>query len=323
MVIDMNYWSKVARKLFILILTIIGLYLGFKLAVFYIPFLIAFILYLLIEPCIRFLMKKFKLRRRTSAIIVFSVVILIVTGITAWGIVTLVQEASNLLGGLNGYFEKGNMLLNSFTEYFKTSKIQIPDEVQNILQNSGNEFLNEISVWTKEVLTKFLNALTSLPTIGFYIVICVLALYFICTDKIYMIDQLEHHLPETWVKRLVKHIKEIAKALGCYLKAESILILGTSDDMVQKIVRNLGLPEIEETIYIEDVSSPEEIAAARSARMSGGKHVIPVPTFELKKDFSGFLLDPLQIFKWKGRNSEPVLIEKSLIRPTFSYLGRF
>jgi uncharacterized alkaline shock family protein YloU len=104
---------------------------------------------------------------------------------------------------------------------------------------------------------------------------------------------------------------------------ESILILGTSDDMVQKIVRNLKLPEIEETVYIEDVSSPEEIAAARSARMSGGKHVIPVPTFELKKDFSGYLLDPLQIFKWKGRNSEPVLLEKSLIRPTFSYLGKY
>jgi len=106
-------------------------------------------------------------------------------------------------------------------------------------------------------------------------------------------------------------------------KPDSILILGTSDDMVQKIVRNLGLPEIDETIYIEDVSSPEEIAAARSARMSGGKHVIPVPTFELKKDFSGYLLDPLQIFRWKGRNSQPVLIEKSIIRPTFSYLGKY
>ena len=40
-----------------------------------------------------------------------------------------------------------------------------------------------------------------------------------------MLDQLDHHLPETWVKRLIKHIKEIAKALGCYLKAQSILIL--------------------------------------------------------------------------------------------------
>ena len=169
MIIDMNYWSKVLKKLFVLVITIIGLYLGFKLAVFYMPFLIAFIFYLLIEPCIRFLMKKFKFKRRTSAIIVFMAVTLIVGGIITWGIITLVQEASNLLEGLNGYFEKGNMLLNSFTEYFKTSKIQIPNQVQNILQNSGNEFLNEISIWAKDVLTKFLNILTSFPTICFYI----------------------------------------------------------------------------------------------------------------------------------------------------------
>lgn len=117
-------------------------------------------------------------------------------------------------------------------------------------------------------------------------------------------------------------VEEITKALE-EEKPESILILGTSDDMVQKIVRNLKLPEIKETIYIEDVSTPQEIAAARSARLSGGKHVIPVPTFEIKKDFSGYLLDPLQIFRWKGRNTEPVLLEKSIVRPTFSYLGRY
>lgn len=117
-------------------------------------------------------------------------------------------------------------------------------------------------------------------------------------------------------------VEEIKQAIETE-KPESILILGTSDDMVQKIVRNIGLPEIEETIYIEDVSSPEEIAAARSARMAGGKHVIPVPTFEIKKNFSGYLVDPLQIFKWKGKGTQPILLEKSLIRPTFSYLGNY
>lgn len=117
-------------------------------------------------------------------------------------------------------------------------------------------------------------------------------------------------------------VEEIQKALEDE-KPDSILILGTSDDMVQKIVRNIGLPAISETIYIEDVSSPEEIAAARSARMAGGKHVIPVPTFEIKKNFSGYLVDPLQVFKWKGKGTQPVLMEKSLIRPTFSYLGNY
>lgn len=106
-------------------------------------------------------------------------------------------------------------------------------------------------------------------------------------------------------------------------KPKSILILGTSDDMVQKIVNNIGLPEIEETVYIEDVSTPEQIALAKSTRMSEGKHVIPVPTFEIKKQFSGYLLDPLQIFKWKGRGTAPYVTEKSIIRPTFSYLGNY
>ena len=116
--------------------------------------------------------------------------------------------------------------------------------------------------------------------------------------------------------------EEIIKALKKY-KPESILILGTSDGMVQKIAANLGLPEISETTYISDVATQEEMETARRIRVTEGKHVIPVPTFEIKKDFSGYLLDPLQIFKTKGKGQKPYISEKSIIRPTFSYLGNF
>ena len=116
--------------------------------------------------------------------------------------------------------------------------------------------------------------------------------------------------------------KEIVEALKKY-KPDSILILGTSDGMVQKIAHNLELPEISETTYISDVATQEEMETARRIRVTEGKHVIPVPTFEIKKDFSGYLLDPLQIFKTKGRGQKPYISEKSIIRPTFSYLGNF
>jgi len=105
-------------------------------------------------------------------------------------------------------------------------------------------------------------------------------------------------------------------------KPESILILGTSDGMVQKIQENLKLPKISKTIYITDVATKEEIANAKRTRTNEGKHVIPVPTFEIKKDFSGYLLDPLQIFKTR-RNKNPYVAENSIIRPTFSYIGNF
>lgn len=105
-------------------------------------------------------------------------------------------------------------------------------------------------------------------------------------------------------------------------RPESILILGTSDEMVAKIAKNLELPEISKTIYIDEVASEDEISDARRMRVVEGKHVIPVPTFELKRDFSGYLLDPLQIFK-TGVDKTPYVSEKSIIRPTFSYLGNF
>lgn len=100
---------------------------------------------------------------------------------------------------------------------------------------------------------------------------------------------------------------------------ESIMILGTSDEMVAKIADNLNLPRIERTIYIEEVASPEQIELARKTRKEQGKHVVPVPTFEIKEQFSGYLLDPLKLFE----KQDKVYREKSVIRPTFSYLGKF
>jgi len=119
-----------------------------------------------------------------------------------------------------------------------------------------------------------------------------------------------------------KDVLEIKKAFMKY-RPDSILILGTSDNMVNKIRSNLGLQEFVEIIYIDEVATQEEIEEARRTRRTEGKHVIPVPTFEIKKDFSGYILDPLQIFKSKGKNNKPYIAEKSIIRPTFSYLGNF
>ncbi|MBO5478924.1 MAG: Asp23/Gls24 family envelope stress response protein [Clostridia bacterium] len=115
---------------------------------------------------------------------------------------------------------------------------------------------------------------------------------------------------------------EVIKAIKKH-KPDKILILGTSDNMVKKIAENLGLPEISKFIYITDIATKEEMETARRIRVTEGKHVIPVPTFELKKDFSGYILDPLQIFKSKGSGAKPYISEKSIIRPTFSYLGNF
>ena len=224
MVIDMNYWSKVIKNIVILALSIVAVYLIFKLAVFFMPFLIAFVISLILEPIIRFIMRKTKFSRRTSSIIVFISAIIIIGGILTWSITTLISEASNLLTNLNTYIDTGYSMFQHLVSSLDVSRFNIPEEVMQIIQNSGAEFLDTITEWAKGALTKVIDFISSVPTLGVYIGISLIALYFICVDKIYMIDQLEHHLPETWVKRIGVHLKALIKSLGGYLKAELILV---------------------------------------------------------------------------------------------------
>ena len=128
------------------------------------------------------------------------------------------------------------------------------------------------------------------------------------------------------VKRAIfmdeEHAKEVREAIRKN-SPERILILGTSTNMVQKIVDVLELPVISQIVRIEDIASPAEIAKARESRLKEGKHIIPVPTIELKPHFSGYLIDPLEIFFKKSQQSlRRKLGEKSIIRPTFSYYGK-
>ena len=97
MVIDMNYWTKVLKKILIFVLTLMVIFVVFKLAVFYMPFLVAFVISLMLEPIIKFLMKKVKFKRKTSAIIAITFVICIIVGLLAWGITTIITEGYNLL----------------------------------------------------------------------------------------------------------------------------------------------------------------------------------------------------------------------------------
>lgn len=77
---NIKYWLSVLKRVFYILLTILGIYLGYKCAVFYMPFLIAFIISTMMEPAIRFLMRKLKLTRKFSSIIIFIITFGIIIG---------------------------------------------------------------------------------------------------------------------------------------------------------------------------------------------------------------------------------------------------
>ena len=126
-------------------------------------------------------------------------------------------------------------------------------------------------------------------------------------------------------------VKEVRSQLDA-INPNRLMIIGTSDNMVKKITKALGIQEPDRYIRIEDVATPKEIEKAQYARLKEGKHIIPVPTMELKPHFKGYLIDPIKTI-WRRRTlrkQDPDKIgqigsegfERSVVRPAFSYYGR-
>lgn len=216
----MKYWTTVLKNI-VIFLTSLVLILGLlKLAVFYMPFLIGFIISLIIEPLIRKLANRIGIERKPSAIIVLIVIFTILIGLIAWGVITLVTESSNLLDSINIYIEK----LSSFIENLKIKELDLPKKVIEIIDDCATRLLNTVTTFTTNFLTSTLQKVTLIPIAFIYITITILSTYFICADKFFILDQVEHHVPRLWVKKFGKHLREIITVLGNYLKAEVILV---------------------------------------------------------------------------------------------------
>lgn len=120
------------------------------------------------------------------------------------------------------------------------------------------------------------------------------------------------------VKRAIFHYKEHAEEVRSSLdevRPNRLLILGTSQRMISRIVEALHLPFEVNFIPIESIKPAQEIEAARYVRETMGKHVIPIPRVEVEKDFLQRLISSAQqIFSSK----KEVIGETTVVHPPFS-----
>jgi uncharacterized alkaline shock family protein YloU/adenylate kinase family enzyme len=120
------------------------------------------------------------------------------------------------------------------------------------------------------------------------------------------------------------HRDEVARKLQSE-KIKKILVLGTSEKMVNKIAARLQMPPPSKLIKIEDIASQDDIERAIRTRRIEGKHVIPVPSIEVKRSYPHIFHDAIRIFMGRGPAggiATPKVLEKSVVRPEYSKRGK-
>jgi uncharacterized alkaline shock family protein YloU len=102
-------------------------------------------------------------------------------------------------------------------------------------------------------------------------------------------------------------------------------VIGTSEKMVTRICERLQIPQPFKIIKIEDIATKAEIEKALQSRQIEGKHVIPVPALEIRRNYPSIFYDSVRVFlkrSFGAGASLPKIYEKSVVRPEYAKRGR-
>lgn len=224
-----NY-KQILLFLLAVVAAIIGIYLGIKLAIFYLPFLIAYIVYKLVKKPIDFLNKKLKFPRGLASIL--SIILFIgVVGSLLYALlavfvkelITLSQDFSYLIPEI---YTNITTLVSRFLYFFE--HLNLSDQLILSMQNSFFTLIENVLTSLKDgvaaVANFLVNAVVSFPQMLIYVIITILATFFICSDSDYIRESIESHVPGKWMTKLYNIMNGLIKSLGGYLKAQGIMI---------------------------------------------------------------------------------------------------
>ena len=207
--------------------TLLVLFLVCKFALFFMPFLVAGIIAVLIEPIIKFCMNKLKMSRRMSSGIVVFLTVLLLIGVCAWGVGELASELMKLSVNVVPTLTDISAKVVMMTKEFSAEYTEIPAEIIEPMKNSITNFIGSLGSYIKGAAEKAFNMVLSVPALLINITITILALVFFTKDRIYVIDLLEHHLPKQWIKKTSTVAKDLSSTLGGYIKVYAKILFVT------------------------------------------------------------------------------------------------
>lgn len=217
---DTNYYVKIITKVIILVLTIVGIYLSYKLAMFYLPFIIAMIIATLVEPIIKSFMKHTKMKRKLASIVSLVLVLVVIGGLLFGLSSKLISEAQSLISNLNIYFDDVYEWILGFVNNFTKDLSQSDTEM---IQNGLTGVVDAIKTVAMNLLTGLVTIITSIPNAITYSIITLLAIVFICFDKQYLPNTIKSQIPTKWFNKIKQIIKELCSVSVRYIKAEAKL----------------------------------------------------------------------------------------------------
>ncbi len=221
-------WLRLGLRLVltVVVLTLIWT-LGPPLLSLMMPFVLALVMAWLFNPAIRYLQKKFGMKRGPLSLIFILLAFALVGGVVTGFVYTLVSQASSFLQNWQPIWSDTLGAVNSITAWLEEWLKPLPQGAYDQLVG----LLEQLVQWLSDVVPNILTNLAgragsfamSIPSWAISLVIFLMATYFISADYPHLRFVAANKLPAE-VRGFCSQVRRVAMdAFGGYVKAELIV----------------------------------------------------------------------------------------------------
>ncbi len=187
------------------------------------PFIMALFITFTIERPVRFLIKKTKISRGISVAVVLLVFVLVIGGILTLVFSQIVNEIWRLTKEIPSaqtvkkYVE---MLLEKSQDLY----LSLPSDFEKALRDNLGSLVGTVSSYLESLWNYMVNIVKFLPEFFVFIVISLVASFFMSRDREKISNFVFKQMPEGWKNKIRTVKDDLFVALVGYIKAQLILI---------------------------------------------------------------------------------------------------
>lgn len=227
-----GYRNIITRKILIIVLvilgTLLGLFIAYKLAYYVAPFIIAFVISSLLEPLIGFIVKKTKLSRKVAAPVTLLFFIVTFGFLLVLAIIKLIGEIKTISSTLPGFFarlyETSTTLMDKAVSIYEWLPEEVANNLESIIVNMTSSLMNVVNSLVNTVVKGAFSTAVSLPEILIFILVTIVAIYFLSSDRDRISNYFRSQFPDAWVDKAISIKNDMFAAMFGYLRALLILM---------------------------------------------------------------------------------------------------
>lgn len=217
----MKYLKIISNLALAVLAVLVVIFVVPKVLRFFMPFVVGFVISLIVNPIVKFLDKKLRIKRTYGLLFLTAAVVAAVTfGGYAAGTVLWV-ETKEFVAEIPAMYEATKQELSAFTAQMQHMLVMLPGMQEfdfAALESSLTTFVTQTvdGLFTAETFSK----IGSLADLLVSVIMGILATYFFVVDRDKMVYSIKQHLPNGFYDNVVKVYGEILRSVVGYFKAQ-------------------------------------------------------------------------------------------------------